>query len=150
MSGRRLKVLTVIDRAGTSGGAERFALGLASNLPRQRFEPWVCSTWEANPAGRARLRELGIPSVELGRRSRWQVHRFAGLAALLRRERFDVMHNHKFGSNLWGTMIGRASGVPVVIAHEHTWSYQGNRPRLWLDGHVIGRLATCFIAGSAA
>ncbi len=60
------------------------------------------------------------------------------------------MHNHKFGSNLWGTIIGRACGVPVVIAHEHTWSFEGNRPRLWLDGHVIGRLATCFIAGSAA
>jgi glycosyltransferase involved in cell wall biosynthesis len=150
MSARRLKVLTVIDRAGTSGGAERFALGLASNLPQERFEPWVCSTWEANPQGRTRLEELGIPIVELGRQSRWQVHRFAGLAALLRRERFDVMHTHKFGSNLWGTTLGRACRVPVLIAHEHTWSYQGNRPRVWLDGHVIGRLATCFIAGSAA
>jgi glycosyltransferase involved in cell wall biosynthesis len=150
MSARRLKVLTVIDRAGTSGGAERFALGLATNLPRERFEPWVCSTWQANPTGRARLEELGIPIVELGRRSRWQVHRFAGLAALLRRERFDVMHTHKFGSNLWGMTVGRACGVPVLIAHEHTWSYQGNRPRMWLDGHVIGRLATCFVAGSAA
>jgi glycosyltransferase involved in cell wall biosynthesis len=96
------------------------------------------------------LKELDVPLVELGRRSRWQVHRFAGLAALLRRERFDVMHTHKFGSNLWGMTVGRACGVPVLIAHEHTWSYQGNRPRMWLDGHVIGRLATCFVAGSAA
>jgi glycosyltransferase involved in cell wall biosynthesis len=150
MSPRRLKVLLVVDRAGMSGGAERFVPGLAEHLPRDRFAPWVCSTWEADAAVGTRLRELGIPLIELGRRSRWQVHRFAGLAALLRRERFDIMHNHKFGSNLWGTVIGRACGVPVVIAQEHTWSYQGNRLRVWLDGNVIGRWATSFLAVSAA
>lgn len=146
----RLKILFVIDRAGSSGGAERFVLGLAAHLPRDRFEPWVCSTWYASPAGLEVMKKAGIPAVELGRRSRWQAHRFARLGPLLRRERFDVMHTHKFGSNLWGTVIGRACRVPVIVAHEHTWSYSGNRLRLWIDGRLIGRLATCFVAGSSA
>jgi hypothetical protein len=46
----------------------------------------------------------------------------AGLAALLRRERFDVVHSHTFGMNFWATTIGRLCGVPVLIAHEQTWS----------------------------
>jgi glycosyltransferase involved in cell wall biosynthesis len=54
-----------------------------------------------------------------------------------------------FGSNLWGSLIGSLCHVPVVIAHEHTWSYEGDPVRRWLDGHVIGRLATRFVAVSA-
>jgi glycosyltransferase involved in cell wall biosynthesis len=65
-------------------------------------------------------------------------------------ERFDVIHTHMFGSNLWGTTIGAACRVPVRIAHEHTWSYEGDPVRMWLDGHVIGRFATRFIAVSEA
>jgi glycosyltransferase involved in cell wall biosynthesis len=77
------------------------------------------------------------------------VHRLATLVALIRRERFDILHAHMFGSNLWGTLIGRACGVPVLIAHEHTWSYEGDPLRKLLDGRVIGRLATRFIAVSS-
>lgn len=73
-----------------------------------------------------------------------------GLAGLLRRERFDVLHTHMFGSNLWGMLAAGACRVPVRIAHEHTWSYEGNPLRAWLDGHVIGPLCSRFIAVSSA
>ena len=147
---RRLRVLTLIDVAFRHGGAERFAVGLATHLPQDRFEPWICST-RVTDAGTARaLDSTGIRHISLGRQAKWDVHRMAALARLLRRERFDVLHAHKFGSNAWGTVIGRACKVPVVIAHEHTWSYEGNPLRVWLDGRLIGRLATRFIAVSRA
>lgn len=133
-----------------AGGAERFVLGLSTNLPRERFEPWICAPRGAEPAVVAQLEEAGIPLVTLGRRGRWDVHRWAGLPKLLCRHRFDILHTHMFGSNLWGSMAGRACRVPVVIAQEHTWSYQGNPARAWLDGHVVGPLATRFVAVSSA
>ncbi len=133
-----------------AGGAERFMLGLATHLPRDRFEPWVCAPRGAEPAAVAALAEAGIPFVDLGRRGRWDVHRTAGVVGLLRRERFSILHTHMFGSNLWGALAGPACGVPVVIAHEHTWSYQGKSWRAWLDGRVIGRRVTRFIAVSEA
>jgi glycosyltransferase involved in cell wall biosynthesis len=147
---RRLRVLTLIDRASNQGGAERFAVGLATHLPRERFEAWICSSREPDAATVAAVAETGIPLVSLGRHAKWDVHRMWGFAELLRRERFDVLHAHKFGSNLWGTVIGRACRVPVVIAHEHTWTYEGNPLRVWLDGNVTGRLATHYVAVSAA
>jgi glycosyltransferase involved in cell wall biosynthesis len=55
-----------------------------------------------------------------------------------------------FGSNVWGTILGRASGVPVIVAHEHNWSYSGDPLRMWIDRRVIGRLATRFVAVSRA
>jgi glycosyltransferase involved in cell wall biosynthesis len=147
--GPRLRVLHLINLAG-AGGAERFAIGLATHLPRDRFESWVCAPRGAEAGLIGALADAGIPLVSLGRRAKWDVHRLSGLFALLHRERFDILHSHMFGSNLWGTVAGRMSRVPVMVAHEHTWSYEGNPLRAWLDGHVIGRLATRFIAVSGA
>jgi glycosyltransferase involved in cell wall biosynthesis len=145
----RLRVLFLIDRAVDDGGAERFAVGLATHLSPERFDVSLCSTRKADPIVVARLTESGVTHSHLGRQSKWDVHRFAGLATLLRRERFDVLHAHKFGSNVWGTLIGRASRVPVVLAHEQTWSYEGDPLRRWLDGHLIARLCTRFVAVSS-
>ncbi len=110
----------------------------------------MCTTRTIRPAAQIALTEAGIRHVDLGRSKRWELHRMRILVGLLRAQRFDVLHAHKFGSNFWGVMIGRACGVPVVIAHEHSWSFEGEPLRAWLDGNVIGRLATCFVAVSNA
>ncbi len=146
---RRLRVLFLIDNVTEHGGAERIASGLATHLPGDRFDVWMCSTRKADPDTVAMLRDAGVRHLHLGRTSRWDLHRLILLVGLIRRERFDILHAHSFGSNLWGTVIGRACNVPVVLAHEHTWSYVGHPVRKWLDGHVIGRLATRFIAVSS-
>jgi glycosyltransferase involved in cell wall biosynthesis len=147
---KRLRVLYMIDHAGALGGAERFVVGLAAHMPRDRVEPWVCSTRHGRDPGIRALAAAGVPHINLGRTSKWHLHRLAGLPALMQRTPFDVLHAHKFGSNLWGTLIGRACRVPVLIAHEHNWSYSDDPLRAWIDGQVIGRLATRFIAVSAA
>jgi glycosyltransferase involved in cell wall biosynthesis len=72
------------------------------------------------------------------------------LVAHLRRERVRVVHAHMFGSNVWGTICGRAAGVPVVVAHEHSWSFEGERVRRLLDRHLIARFADAFVAVSRA
>lgn len=143
-------MLYMIGFLSNAGGAERFVLGLCTSLPRDRFEPWICAPRGAEPAVVSQLQEAGIPLVTLGRRGRWDVYRWAGLPRLLRRHQFDILHTHMFGSNLWGSLAGRACRVPVVIAQEHTWSYKGNPLRAWLDGHVVGPLATRFVAVSSA
>jgi glycosyltransferase involved in cell wall biosynthesis len=150
MARERVRVLFVIRRLGDGGGAERFTLGLATSLPRDRIEPWVCVTRSATEGALRTLREADVPLVVLGRRTRWESHRMLGLVRLLRSGQFDVVHSHMFGSNLWGTLIGRLTGVPVLIAHEHTWSYEGKPGRVWIDANVIGRLATRFVAVSSA
>ena len=32
-----------------------------------------------------------------------------------------------------GAVLGRLTGVPVVVAHEHTWSFEGRPLRRFLD-----------------
>ena len=146
----RLRVLQVINKLTDAGGAERFMVGLATHLPQDRFECWVCTPRGAADGAARTLADAGIPLITLGRRAKWDVHRLGGLAALIRRERFDIVHSHMFGSNLWSALVGSACRVPVVIAQEQTWSYEGDPLRAWLDGHVTGRLATRFVAVSTA
>lgn len=132
------------------GGAERFVVGLAIHLPRDRFEVRTLTTRAARGPLLEMLEVAGIPHVNLGRHSKHDHHRLLGLARVLRRERIDVLHSHKFGSNLSGTVIGAACRVPAVVAQEHTWSYEGHPVRKLLDGRLIGRLADRFVAVSQA
>jgi glycosyltransferase involved in cell wall biosynthesis len=145
---RRLRVLSVLDSPTDQGGAERFALGLVSHLPRDRFEPWVCSTRFATPEASEALADAGVSHISLGRSGKLDVHRLGGLAMLMKMGRFDVVHAHMFGSNVWGTVLGKLSSVPVIIAHEHNWSYTGGFMRRMIDRHLIARYATRFVAVS--
>src|SRR5262249_14205564 len=45
---------------------------------------------------------------------------------------------------------GRMARVPVVLAHEHSWSYQGQPMRRLLDRRLIARRADYLIAVSRA
>ncbi len=127
------------------GGAERLVVALATSLPRERFDVTVCTTRAVEGELIERVRAAGIRHLALDRRTRADVLAWRRLTAFLRREGVHVLHSHMWGSNLWGSVLGRACRVPVVIAHEHTWAYRGKPYRRFLDGFVIGRLATRFL-----
>jgi glycosyltransferase involved in cell wall biosynthesis len=146
-----IRVLMLLDELGPrSGGAERVAFQLAEHLPRDRFEVAVCATRSVQSPWIEMLRDHGVRWFALGRRTTADVLPFVRLARLLRRERVDVVHSHMFGSNVWATVVGRAARVPVVVAHEHTWDYEGQPLRRLLDRRLIGRHADAFVAVSDA
>jgi glycosyltransferase involved in cell wall biosynthesis len=145
---RRLKVLHLLDNLVDHGGAERMAIGLATHLPTDRFEVSMCSTREAEPHVVELLRERGVGHLAIGRRSRLESLHMKHLISLMARERFDVLHTHQFGSNVWGAILGPLLRVPVVVCHEQTWSYEGQPLRRLADGYLIGRSASRFVAVS--
>jgi glycosyltransferase involved in cell wall biosynthesis len=155
---RRIRVITLTDRFGAIGGAEHIAAQIAARLDPARFESTLYATrWseaeESPPAVRealAELKEAGVRVVGLGRTSRFDLKPWRQLGAELRGRQVDVLHAHQFGSNVWGTVIGRLTGTPVVVAHEQTWSYEGEPLRRFLDREVVGRGANAFIAVSRA
>lgn len=151
MTATRPKVLVMVDAVSDrAGGAERFAVGIAAGLPADRWDVSLCATRGISGVLERELDEAGVRTLALERSGRLDVTPFRRLRRFLAEERFDVLHTHKFGSNVWGTLIGRSCRVPVIVAHEHTWSYEGNPLRKFLDGQVIGRLATSFVAVSSA
>jgi glycosyltransferase involved in cell wall biosynthesis len=152
----RLRVLTLIDHLPAGGGAEKFAAEVACRLD-ERFDSVLCvSRGPRDPATATgseaedlqHLRDQGLRVVGLGRRSTLAVWNWRPLVSLLRRERVDVLHAHKYGSNIWGSLLGSAARTPAVIAHEHSWAFEGDRVRRFLDRNLIARLCDRVIAGS--
>jgi glycosyltransferase involved in cell wall biosynthesis len=93
-----------------------------------------------------RLRDAGVRVLPLGRSHTRSLSAWAPLVQLLRSGQVDVLHAHKFGSNAWGAIFGRAFGVPVILAHEHSWDFIGRRSRRLVDRHVSGRGADVYLA----
>jgi glycosyltransferase involved in cell wall biosynthesis len=148
--------MIMIDRPTLGGGGERVAVQTAARLNPERFETTLCATrWDRTEAEQgvvaaalAELRGSGVGLLALKRRSRADLLPWRELDRQLRLRRIDVLHTHKFGSNVWGTAIGRLARVPVIIAHEHTWSYVGRPVRRILDRHLIARASDAFLAVS--
>lgn len=151
---RKLRVLTLVDGIGTYGGAESLARQIAMSLDPQRFESVYCvSRWEPRPeyqVGVDELREAGTGFIGLERGSKLDLGPWRQLIARMRREGFDVLHSHKTGSNIWGALLKPLASVPVFVAHEHTWSFEGQPLRRFLDRELIARRADAFVAVSEA
>ena len=146
---RRLRVLTLINTVSRLGGAERLAANVVLRLDPARFDRIVCTTRRPpGPTFEDDLRAAGVRILALGRSSGSDVSAWWPLISLLRRGRVDILHAHKFGSNVWGTVLGRTSGVPVVVAHEHGRAVTKEPLRHFLDREVVGRHADVFIAVS--
>ena len=149
MAGRRqgpIRVLMLIESLDFDpGGAERLVVALSTALPRERFDVTVCTTRDVEGPLLEQLRAAGVRHLALGRRTRADLLAWRRLTRFLREQQVDILHAHMWGSNFWGTLLGRLSRVPVVIAHEHTWAYRGKPYRRLLDGYFIGRLATLFL-----
>jgi glycosyltransferase involved in cell wall biosynthesis len=145
---RKLRVLTLVDKPTVTGGAERLAAVVAMKLDPARFESVLCASRRTDePLLDRELEEAGIEVLALGRRSKLDLLAWRPLVSRLR-DGVDVVHAHMFGSNVWGTVLGRLSGVPVVVAHEHTWSFQGRPLRRFLDRELVSRWADVFVAVS--
>jgi glycosyltransferase involved in cell wall biosynthesis len=146
----RIRVATMIDSLSPEnlGGGERLAALIAMHLDPERFDRLLVSSRPSTGPLREQVEQSGVKLLALERGGKADLTAWRELLGFLRRERVDVLHAHKFGSNVWGTVVGRIARVPVIVAHEHTWSYEGQPLRKALDGLVVGRGADVFLAVS--
>ncbi len=141
---------------GLIGGAERLQMLLAMSLDSSRYRRTLCITrWSSDEekkenvkAWMSELKTSGAGFLGLKRRSRFDPRPWWALFSFLRREQVDVVHAHLFGSNFWGTVIGRLARVPVIVAQEHGSSFKGKPIRRFIDREIIARGADVVIAVS--
>jgi glycosyltransferase involved in cell wall biosynthesis len=140
----RLRVVTLTDSLSTAGGAERLAAEVTLRLDPRRFQRVFCSS--RGYADDEYVESLARADVELIRLDRGGKTDLAAWLPFLRALRSaDILHTHKFESNVWGAIWGRLLRVPVIVAQEHTWSYEGQPLRRMLDREVVARSASAFV-----
>ncbi len=153
---RKRHIVQLGAELGNYGGAERLQMLLAMHLDPSHYRRTLCITrWssqdeeeESVRSWLSELRETGVGFMGLERRSRLDLRPWWKLLLFLRRERVDVVHAHLFGSNFWGTVIGRLARVPVIVAQEHGSSFEGRAIKRFIDREIIGRYADVVIAVS--
>lgn len=120
-----LGVLFIIDELRELGGAERVLLRLVENLPRNRFAPRIL-TFALNP----RLDIEGSVScplevIPLRRTYDWQAVRAAvQIRGIVRSHAIQITHTFHETSDLWGGMIAKLSGCPILISSRRDMGFQ--------------------------
>src|SRR3954451_9478181 len=151
-----MRVVLLIDYLSPTGGGERLAMQIALRLDPERFQRTLCvSRWSdayreqtGVPEAIEQLQGAGVELMLLDRGSPLDVPAWRPLWKRMRAGEVDVLHAHKFGSNVWAATLARTAGVPVVITHEHNWSYEGQSVRRVLDRELIARRSDAFMAVS--
>jgi glycosyltransferase involved in cell wall biosynthesis len=109
-----------------TGGAESVLISIVENLDQTRYASVVCllsEGWLKTQLDRRRIETFVIPqprSFDLS----WLIK----LGRLLRHRQIHVMHSHEFATNVYASMLGLATGIPVV-ATVHGKNYYADRVR---------------------
>src|SRR6266545_1449341 len=157
-----MRILHVVE--ATIAGVRTHVQALATGLDRRRFQSVVvCPPRREHSFGDERfvtyLTSAGIPVLPVPmRRSISPVADVAALSrlfAILRRERFDIVHLHSSKAGFLGRLAARMAGGAAVIYSPHGLSFLGNHGpatrRLYLTLEQIGgRMCDRIIATSAS
>lgn len=129
------------------GGMELRVANLARGLPPHLYE---CAVWcleDADLVGQE-LRAEGHAVVELGKRRRRDFAMFARIAALVRRQRLDILHCHDELSWFYGTIGAALGGGPHVVM-----TMGGRRLRITkrqlLEQRLLARLTETIVCVSS-
>lgn len=142
----RLRTLFVIDELDI-GGTEQQILETVRRIDRSRFEPYVCCFRHGRKA--QEIEALGVPVLHEPKRLKADPGLVLRLAALMRRERFDIVQTYLWTANTWARLAARLAGVPCVVASERNvdiWEETYKR----MIGRFLARSTDRIIANSEA
>ncbi|MCG8430368.1 MAG: glycosyltransferase [Candidatus Omnitrophica bacterium] len=120
----RIPVLFIIDVLRDFGGAEKNLIQLVSGLNPTLYDPMVCCLKGGHVFGQ--LKDRGINVTDLQLKRIYSPRAFArawSLVNLIRRKRVQVVVTYFESSDLWGGLIARLAGVPVVISNRRDMGF---------------------------
>ncbi len=124
------KVLLVITKSEPLGGAGRYVLDLATNLPKDRYDVAVVVGGEGTL--KTRLVSAGIRVITVSKLKRdisvtAEFSSFFALLSIFRRERPQVVHLNSSKAGGLGALAARIAGVPRIIFTGHGWAFNEDR-----------------------
>lgn len=114
----RVHILFLMDRYfGTHGGAEGALLKILRHLPKDRFRSSLI-TFGMNPAlDVAKVFPCPVHVLPLQRTYDWNAAKVAAqLRHFIRSERVSIVHTFFETSDLWGGMVAKLSGCPLLVS----------------------------------
>lgn len=116
--------ILMLNETSGPGGAETVIYNIASNLDRNCFNPRVVLFRPGWFQGF--LAEKGI-TVDIIKSSRsWDVLFITKLASYCHRHKIDLIHAHLPGGNLYGSVVGKMLGLPVICTLHNEFIMPGS------------------------
>jgi glycosyltransferase involved in cell wall biosynthesis len=95
-----------------TGGAENVFISLVDNLDKTRYKSVVCLLRDGWL--KTQLDRRGVETLVLPQHQSFDFPWLYQLIKLLRRRSIDVMHTHEFAMNVYGSLLSRITGIPIV------------------------------------
>lgn len=133
----RIDVLHIIPSLPL-GGAENQLLTLAPVLNNDYFRVHVCCLRHEGILA-DKLRARGINVFSLNMRLRYWPIAVYKLYRLIQQLRPKIVHTHLYEAGVWGRVVAKIAGVPVILTTEHGMT-------LWKKCHhlLLERILNCF------
>ncbi len=114
------------------GGAENQVVTLAPALCNSRYTIHVCCLRREGVQA-SKLRSRGVQVVALNMRLRYWPIAVYRLIRLIRKLKPKIVHTHMSDVCVWGAVVGRLAGVPVIVTTEVGMSPWKRRHHMLLD-----------------
>ena len=118
------RVLQVISTTGPGGG-ETIAVELATGLARAGWESFVALPGPGWIWDTLVSRGVSPQATPLG--GSFDLRYLLKLISLVRRLRIDVLHTHFFTPAVYGAVVGRLTGIPVISTFHGVWDLEESR-----------------------
>jgi glycosyltransferase involved in cell wall biosynthesis len=126
-----------------AGGAEMYALTIASHLDRQGFRSVMC-VLDQGGALEPEIQRLGIPYIIMHRRPGIDLRLMWRMFRLFRKHQVDVVHTHHFNQLFYSVLGAKLVGARIIHTEHSTEVYKKRRLRIAL--RVLARFCHKVIA----
>lgn len=127
---RRLTVMQVTWSL-VAGGAEMYALKIASGLNKRRFRTAMCGI-DQGGALEPEIRRLGIPQFIMHRKPGIEWRLLGRLFRLFRSNNVDVVHTHHFNQLFYSALPAKLLGAKIIHTEHSIETYKKRRFRIAL------------------
>jgi glycosyltransferase involved in cell wall biosynthesis len=126
------------------GGTERVAVNFVNCLPRDRFEPHLCTTRRGGPL--ESIVASDVQRIDLQRKGRFDLRALRRLVKYIRDHEIQILHAHS-SSLLVANMAARFKPYPKIVWHDHFGRFEVEKRPAW-QFRMLTRRVTGVIAVS--
>lgn len=124
-----MKHVLHLTETSDTGGAENMFISLVENLDKNRYKSIACLLGDGWL--KTQLRARGIETIVVPQRHSFDFPWLFRLARLLKDRSIHVMHAHEFAMNVYGSILSKMTGIPIVTTvHGKNYYWEKWRRRL--------------------
>ena len=141
----KIPVLFLIDSLQVFGGAEKNLFTVSSGLNPDKYRAIVCCLKDGD--GAEVFRDKGINIINLGLRRIYNfdaIKKAIQLISIIRKEKVKVMVTYLESSDFFGSIVGKISGVSVLISNRRDMGFNLKRRHI-IAYKIINRFFTRII-----